>query len=106
MQGIGKGTGRKKKNAAGAAPAIRSEEVDLFHRGKTVLGDNAGGLIKNLIKAKAGNIALARAAIARNKISATDVTSRPVLPTPATTASVVDPVLSYSSLILLSKNTS
>jgi uncharacterized protein YdaU (DUF1376 family) len=61
MQGTG--TGRKRKNAAGAAPAIRSEEADLFHRGKAILGDNAGGLIKNLIKAKAGSIALARAAI-------------------------------------------
>jgi hypothetical protein len=61
MQGTG--TGRKRKNAAGAAPAVRSEEADLFHRGKAILGDSAGGLIKNLMKAKAGSIALARAAI-------------------------------------------
>jgi uncharacterized protein YdaU (DUF1376 family) len=62
MQGTGTGRGRKRKNAADAAPA-RTEEADLFHWGKAVLGENAGGLIKNLIKAKAGNIALARAAI-------------------------------------------
>jgi hypothetical protein len=60
--GAGTGRGRKRKNAADAAPT-RTEEADLFHRGKEVLGDSAGGLIKNLIKAKAGNIALARAAI-------------------------------------------
>jgi hypothetical protein len=63
MQGRGTGTGRKRKNAAGAAPAIRSEEADLFYRGKAILGDSAGGLITNLIKAKSGSIALARAAI-------------------------------------------
>jgi uncharacterized protein YdaU (DUF1376 family) len=63
MQGTGTGTGIKRKNAAGAAPDVRNEEADLFHRGKAVLGDNAGGLIKNLIKAKGGSIALARAAI-------------------------------------------
>jgi uncharacterized protein YdaU (DUF1376 family) len=63
MQGTGTGTGRKRKNAAGAAPAVRNEEADLFHRGKAILGETAGGLIKNLIKAKAGSIALARAAI-------------------------------------------
>jgi hypothetical protein len=57
------GTGTKRKNAAGAATAVRSDEADLFHRGKVILGDSAGGLINNLIKAKAGNIALARAAI-------------------------------------------
>ena len=63
MQGTGTGTRGKKKNAADAAPAVRNEEADLFHRGKAVLGDNAGGLIKKLITAKAGSIALARAAI-------------------------------------------
>jgi Protein of unknown function (DUF1376) len=61
MQGRGRGK-VKRKNAAEAAPA-RTEEADLFHRGKAILGDSAGGLIKNLIKAKAGSIALARAAI-------------------------------------------
>ncbi len=63
MQGTGTGIGRKKKNAAGAAPAVRNEEADLFRRGKAILGDSAGGLVKNLIKAKSGSIALARAAI-------------------------------------------
>lgn len=38
-------------------------ERELFERGKSVLGTTAGGLIKNLLKAKGGNIALARAAI-------------------------------------------
>jgi hypothetical protein len=61
IQGTGRGKG-KRKNAADAAPP-RTEEADLFHRGKAILGDSAGGLIKNLIKAKAGSIALARAAI-------------------------------------------
>lgn len=38
-------------------------EAELFDRGKAVLGASAGGLIRNLLKAKGGNIALARAAI-------------------------------------------
>lgn len=38
-------------------------EADLFRRGKQVLGTNTGGLIKNLLAAKGGNVALARAAI-------------------------------------------
>jgi hypothetical protein len=66
MQRICKGEGEgqgERKNAADAAPAISSDEADLFRRGKAILGDSAGGLIKNLIKAKSGNIALARAAI-------------------------------------------
>jgi hypothetical protein len=63
MQGTGIETERKRKNAADAAPAVRSEEADLFRRGKEILGDNAGGLIKNLVKAKAGSIPMARAAI-------------------------------------------
>jgi hypothetical protein len=67
MQGRGTGTGtgtkRNRKSAAGAASAVRTEEADLFQRGKVILGDSAGGLIKNLIKVKAGSIALARAAI-------------------------------------------
>lgn len=47
-----------KKDAAPAAP-----EVDLFRRGKEVLGKDAGGLIAKLLTAKQKNIALARAAI-------------------------------------------
>jgi hypothetical protein len=38
-------------------------ESELFRRGKKVLGANAGGVVKKLLKAKGGNIALARAAI-------------------------------------------
>jgi hypothetical protein len=63
MQETGTGTEKNKKNAAGAAPADNSEEADLFRRGKLVLGGDAGGLIKKLIKAKGGSMALARAAI-------------------------------------------
>jgi len=48
------------KNAAPAAP---DAEVDLFRRGKEVLGKSAGGLIKQLLTAKDGKTNLARAAI-------------------------------------------
>lgn len=47
-----------KKDAAPAAP-----EVDLFNRGREVLGRQAGGLISKLLIAKQKNVALARAAI-------------------------------------------
>ena len=47
-----------KKDAAPAAP-----EVDLFNRGREVLGRQAGGLISKLLVAKQKNVALARAAI-------------------------------------------
>ncbi len=61
-QGEGKGREGKKEDAApnGAAP---NPEADLFRRGKEVLGRESGGLIKNLLKAKGGSIAQARAAI-------------------------------------------
>ncbi len=49
-------------NAIGAAPA-RTQEAEVFERGKAVLGKNAGGLIKRLILAKGGSVAQARAAI-------------------------------------------
>lgn len=54
-----------KKDAASAAPELPlgNEEVELFRRGKAVLGNAAGGLIKSLLKAKSGQIPLARAAI-------------------------------------------
>lgn len=48
----------QKKDAAPAAP-----EVDLFNRGREVLGKQAGGLISKLLAAKQKNVALARAAI-------------------------------------------
>lgn len=51
----------RKKDAADAAPA--GEEVELFRRGKAVLGASSGGLIKQLLAAKDKNIPLARAAI-------------------------------------------
>lgn len=50
----------RKKDAADAAP---DPEADLFRRGKQVLGQSAGGLIKQLLAAKDGKVNLARAAI-------------------------------------------
>jgi len=50
----------RKKDAADAASDL---EVELFRRGKQVLGDNAGGLIKRLLTCKGGKINQARAAI-------------------------------------------
>lgn len=41
----------------------KTEEAELYSRGKQVLGKNAGGLIAKLLKSKKGNVALARAAI-------------------------------------------
>lgn len=51
----------QKEDAADAAPA--DQEVDLFRRGKQILGASAGGLIKQLLAAKEGKIPLARAAL-------------------------------------------
>ena len=45
------------------APPPPTADTELFRRGKEVLGNNAGGLIKQLLKAKDGSIPLARAAI-------------------------------------------
>lgn len=53
----GKGT----EDAAHAAPA--SEEVEFFRRGKAVLGPTAGGLLRNLLKAKNNSIPLARSVV-------------------------------------------
>ena len=54
-----------KRFAAQSAPPTVSEEAQLFERGKQVLKQKtgAGGLIAKLLKAKDGNVALARAAI-------------------------------------------
>lgn len=54
---------RKRENGAVAPldPAIPEREY--FERGRSVLGKGAGGLIGKLLKAKGGNVALARAAI-------------------------------------------
>lgn len=51
---------QSKKDAADAAP---DPEVELFRRGKEVLGKTAGGLIKQLLTAKDGKVNMARAAI-------------------------------------------
>ena len=48
----------------------------------------------------------ARAANAKNRINAADVTSRPVLPRPVTTACAVEPDSSYSSRIRARMKTS
>lgn len=71
----------RKKDAAGAAPELPlpidrppptlrvvEERIDepekaLFERGKQVLGQNAGGMIRKLLNARGGKIPLARAAI-------------------------------------------
>lgn len=46
-----------------AAPPSGDPEKQLYDRGKQVLGNGAGGLVRNLLKAKDGDTALARAAI-------------------------------------------
>ncbi|TAI60696.1 hypothetical protein [Bradyrhizobium sp. Leo170] len=52
-----------------ARPPPRTDpEFDLFRRGKDVLGENAGGLIKRLLQAKDGKIPMARAAIEQASI--------------------------------------
>lgn len=48
---------------APAPNGAHSEEFDFFARGKSLLGKSSGGLLKNLLKAKNGNIPLARAAL-------------------------------------------
>lgn len=53
-------TTQRKEDAAGAAP---DPEVELFRRGREVLGKQAGGLVSKLLAAKQKNIALTRAAI-------------------------------------------
>lgn len=40
-----------------------SQEVELFRRGKEVLGKNAGGMIVKLLKAKSNEVAAARVVI-------------------------------------------
>ena len=45
------------------APDPSIAERELFRRGKDVLGKSAGRLIRDLLRAKGGNVALARAAI-------------------------------------------
>lgn len=53
-----------KKCETPSAPLFeRTDEADLFDRGKKILGADAGGLIARLLKSKKGSIPLARAAI-------------------------------------------
>jgi hypothetical protein len=55
---------RSAKSRNGHNPSTElSPEAELYRRGKDVLGNNAAGLIKKLLLAKGGNVALARAAI-------------------------------------------
>lgn len=50
-------------SASSPSAVIPSQEADLYRRGKEILGRSAGGLISNLLRAKGGSIAQARAAI-------------------------------------------
>jgi hypothetical protein len=51
------------KNPEPTSAIIPSQDADLYRRGKEILGSNAGGLIKQLVLAKGGSLAQARAAI-------------------------------------------
>jgi hypothetical protein len=53
----------KGEDAAPPARVAADAEKELFQRGREILGPNTGGLVKRLLDAKGGNIALARAAI-------------------------------------------
>lgn len=54
---------RKENAAPNGAHAQPNEDADLFKRGKAILGEDAGGLISKLKRAKGGSVSLARAAI-------------------------------------------
>jgi uncharacterized protein YdaU (DUF1376 family) len=56
-------TYKEVRAAEAALTSFTSPEKELFEKGKQVLGRESGGLIRKLLKAKAGNVALARAAI-------------------------------------------
>ena len=51
------------QDAAPARASDESDEASLYRRGKEILGGNSGGMIKKLVVAKDGNVALARAAV-------------------------------------------
>jgi uncharacterized protein YdaU (DUF1376 family) len=53
----------KKEKQDAADAATKTPEGQLYERGEKILGPGTGGLITNLLKAKDGNVALARAAI-------------------------------------------
>lgn len=68
----GGGSRKRKEVGDSSVSSLRSETAQIdesdpekatYQRGKQILGPNSGGMIRNLIKAKGGNIALARAAI-------------------------------------------
>lgn len=54
---------KKEKQTADCGAVPPTPEAALFARGREMLGASAGGLIKRLLKAKDGNVALARAAL-------------------------------------------
>lgn len=58
-----RGLSQSQSQKEDAAPAAPDPEVELFRRGREVLGKGAGGLISKLLSAKQKNIPLARAAI-------------------------------------------
>jgi hypothetical protein len=58
----GKGRDYKKKDASANAPALSDLKADLYRRAKEILGDSAGGMVTDLIKAK-GTVPKARAVI-------------------------------------------
>ncbi len=60
---IGKDKIGKDIDAAPQQARVLDDEADLFRRGKEVLGNSSGGLIKKLLTAKKGKVPLARAAI-------------------------------------------
>ncbi len=68
----GQGERQRKKDAADAAsegftnghhPDLSDQKTQLYDRGRQVFGENAGGLISQLLKAKGDNVAEARAAL-------------------------------------------
>lgn len=57
------GKGEEKQDAANAALDPSIDQRDYYRRGKQVCGETAGGMLKNLLKAKGGNTALARSVV-------------------------------------------
>ncbi|WP_051003013.1 hypothetical protein [Bradyrhizobium elkanii] len=53
----------RKTTRAPPQPPSSDPEIELFRRGKEILGQNAGGMIRQLLTAKGGKTPLARAAI-------------------------------------------
>lgn len=62
-EGEGEKDSEAKASGADAPPDPSIPEREYFMRGREVLGKGAGGIIGKLLKAKGGNVALARAAI-------------------------------------------